>query len=228
MVPFRFFQKFKFFSRVSEVISSLSGVWFWKERKRHCTLVSMLEISVAFQVWVNDSHHRETLPVSSFKVCARCWDGHLPVIMPFQGDLHSVTHQGSDTEGCVADQDPLMGNIYSRAAYCVCEKAKAFLGLHHYFFCAALFFFSSFQSINLWLIFYGLPWWISGREPACQCKRLRFNPWVRMISWRKKLQLTPVFLPGKSHGQRSLADYSPRGCKRAGHNLATKQQYLTL
>lgn len=126
MVPFRFFQKFKFFSRVSEVISSLSGVWFWKERKRRCTLVSMLEVRVAFQVWVNDSHHRQTLPVSSFKVCARCWDGHLPVIMPLQGDLHSVTHQGRDTEGCVADQDPLMGNIYSRAAYCV---GQSFLGL---------------------------------------------------------------------------------------------------
>ena len=107
--------------------------------------------------------------------------------------------------------------------------AKAFLGLHHCFFCATLFFFSSFQGINLWLMFYGLPWWISGKELACQCKRLRFNPWVRMISWRKKLQLTPVFLPGKSHGQRSRAYYSPRGCKRAGHNLATKQQqYLTL
>ena len=34
----------------------------------------------------------------------------------------------------------------------------------------------------------------------------------------------PVFLPGKSHGQRSLADYSLWGCKRIGHNLADKQQ----
>ena len=34
---------------------------------------------------------------------------------------------------------------------------------------------------------------------------------------------TPVFLPGKLHGQRSLG-YSPWGCKRVGHNLATKQQ----
>ena len=36
-----------------------------------------------------------------------------------------------------------------------------------------------------------------------------FDPWVRKISWRRKWQPTPVFLPGKSHGQRSLADYSP-------------------
>ena len=35
---------------------------------------------------------------------------------------------------------------------------------------------------------------------------------------------TPVFLPGKSHGQRSLAGHSPWGGKRVGHNLVTKQQ----
>ena len=44
-------------------------------------------------------------------------------------------------------------------------------------------------------------------------KRRRFNPWVRKIPWRRKWQPTPVFLPGKSHGQRSLADYSPWGRK---------------
>ena len=38
-------------------------------------------------------------------------------------------------------------------------------------------------------------------------------PWVGKIPWRMKWQSTPVFLPGKSHGQGSLAGYSPRGCK---------------
>ena len=38
--------------------------------------------------------------------------------------------------------------------------------------------------------------------------------WVGKISWRRKWQPTPVFLPGKSHGQRILASYSPWGCKR--------------
>ena len=32
----------------------------------------------------------------------------------------------------------------------------------------------------------GLPWWLSGKESACQCRRLRFNPWVRKIPWRRK------------------------------------------
>ena len=36
-----------------------------------------------------------------------------------------------------------------------------------------------------------------------------FNPWVRKIPWKRKWQPTPVLLPGKSHGQRSLVDYSP-------------------
>ena len=49
--------------------------------------------------------------------------------------------------------------------------------------------------------------WLSGKEFACQCRRCGFSPWVRKIPWRRKWQPTPVFLPGKSHGQRSLVDY---------------------
>ena len=51
----------------------------------------------------------------------------------------------------------------------------------------------------------------AGKEPACQCKRGRFHPWVRKIPGRKKWQPTPVFLPGKSYEQRSLEGYSPWG-----------------
>ena len=42
-----------------------------------------------------------------------------------------------------------------------------------------------------------------------------FDPWVGKIPWRRKQQPTLVFLPGKSHGWRSLAGYSPWGCKEA-------------
>ena len=52
--------------------------------------------------------------------------------------------------------------------------------------------------------------------PAVACRH-RFDPWVEKIPWRKKWQPTPVFVPGKFHGQRSLVGYSPRGC-RVGHN----------
>ena len=52
----------------------------------------------------------------------------------------------------------------------------------------------------------------SGKESACRCRRCKrhgFDPWVRKIPWDGKWQPTPVFLPGKSHGQRSPAGYSP-------------------
>ena len=42
-----------------------------------------------------------------------------------------------------------------------------------------------------------------------------FNPWVGKISWRRKWQPTPVFLPGKSHGRRSLVGYSLWGHKES-------------
>ena len=47
----------------------------------------------------------------------------------------------------------------------------------------------------------------SGKEPTCLCRRCTrrtFNPWVANIPWRRAWKPTPVFLPGESHGQRSL------------------------
>jgi len=60
-----------------------------------------------------------------------------------------------------------------------------------------------------------LPRWHSARESTCQCRRLGFDPWIRKIPWKRKWQPIPVFLPGKSHGQRSLAGYSPWDCKES-------------
>ena len=55
----------------------------------------------------------------------------------------------------------------------------------------------------------------TGKEPACQYKRFRFSPWVGKIPCRRAWQPTPRFLPGESHGQRSLAGYRPWGCKES-------------
>ena len=68
--------------------------------------------------------------------------------------------------------------------------------------------------------FSGLSKWCRGKESTCYCWRHRrpgFNPWVRKICicQSRKQQPAPVFLPGKLCGQRSLADYSPRGCKES-------------
>ena len=64
----------------------------------------------------------------------------------------------------------------------------------------------------------GLPGGSEVKVSACvclQCGRPGFDSWVWKIFWRRKWQPTPVFLPGESHGQRSLAGCSPRGRKES-------------
>ena len=64
----------------------------------------------------------------------------------------------------------------------------------------------------------GFPGGVSGKEPSCQsrrCKTHGFNPQVRKIPWRRAWQPTPVLLPGKAQGQRSLIGYSPQRLKEA-------------
>ena len=59
---------------------------------------------------------------------------------------------------------------------------------------------------------WGFPGGTSGKELTRQCrscKRLRFDPWVRKIPWRRTWQPTQRFLTGESHGLRGLAGYSP-------------------
>ena len=58
-----------------------------------------------------------------------------------------------------------------------------------------------------------LPWQLRWLKICLQCRRPEFNPWVRKLPCRREWQPTPVFLPGKSHEQRSLVGYSPWGYK---------------
>ena len=59
------------------------------------------------------------------------------------------------------------------------------------------------------------------KDSTCQCSRCGFDPWVGKIPWRRKRQPTPVFLPGKLHGRRSLEGCRPWGHKRVGPNNCT-------
>ena len=71
---------------------------------------------------------------------------------------------------------------------------------------------------------WGFPGGASGKEPTCQSrrhKRLRFDPWVRKIPWRRAWQPTPVLLPGESQGQWSLVGYGPLGYKQLDTTEAT-------
>ena len=70
----------------------------------------------------------------------------------------------------------------------------------------------------LWKYLTCFPGGTSGKESTCQCrrhKRRRFNPCVREIPWSRIGQPTPVFLPGKFHGQWSLVGYRPWGHKQS-------------
>ena len=62
---------------------------------------------------------------------------------------------------------------------------------------------------------YQFCWWFRWWRTCLQWRRLEYNPWVRKIPWRRARQLTPVFLPGESHGQRSHAGFSPWGHKES-------------
>ena len=75
----------------------------------------------------------------------------------------------------------------------------------------------------LHLCYCGLYWWLRRLRILLQCRRHEFNPWVGKISWRRKWQPIPVFLPGKSHGQKSLVGYSPWCSKRLD-----RTEWLTL
>ena len=75
----------------------------------------------------------------------------------------------------------------------------------------------------------GFPGGSSGKESACECRRSRrccFGPWVGKMPWKRKWQPAPVFLPGESHGQRSLAGCSPWGRKESDTTEATQHAHM--
>ena len=72
------------------------------------------------------------------------------------------------------------------------------------------------------MIILGFPGGATIKESASQCRRYGFDPWVRKIPWRREWPPTPVLLPGKFHGQRSLESSNPWGC-RVKHNWTGTQ-----
>ena len=71
---------------------------------------------------------------------------------------------------------------------------------------------------NLYPEYGGFPGGSLVKNPPANAGNVRrpgFDPWVRKIPWRRAWQPTPAFLPGESHGQRSVAGYSPWGCKES-------------
>ena len=75
----------------------------------------------------------------------------------------------------------------------------------------------------------GFPGGASGKESACHYRRHRrhgLDLWVGKISWRRAGQLTPVFLSGESHGQRSLAGYIIHGVEESDMTEANEHAHM--
>ena len=67
------------------------------------------------------------------------------------------------------------------------------------------------------------------KNPPCRrCKIHGFHPWVGKTSWWRAWQPTPVFLPGKFHGQRSLVGYGPWGLSSHTHTRGGRDSSLSL
>ena len=78
----------------------------------------------------------------------------------------------------------------------------------------------SYLTFTCWILT-AYPGNASGKELICQCrrhKRYEFNPRVGKIPRRRKWQLTPIFLHGESHGQRSLEAIQSMGSQRVSHD----------
>ena len=73
-------------------------------------------------------------------------------------------------------------------------------------------------------IYTGVPRWLSGKEPACQCRRGDFDPHIRKSPWKRKWQLTPVFFAWEAPWTQVLGRLQSMGSQRVGHDLVIKQQ----
>ena len=71
-------------------------------------------------------------------------------------------------------------------------------------------------SVSYPLLSFGVKWaFVVAQMVKNQNEKPGFDPWVGKIPWKREQLPTPVFWPRKFHGQRSLAGYSPWGCKES-------------
>ena len=119
-------------------------------------------------------------------------------------------HTSAGTGSLFGENDILQFIVIRVSQLCDCTKDQC---LVHFVFLIGVF-----------------PGGASSKDPSVQCgrfKRRSMDPWVGKIPWRRRKWLpTPIFLPGKSHEQRSLVGYSPRGRKELDTTEASLLAYL--
>ena len=109
------------------------------------------------------------------------------------------------------------------SAFCRYRLVCRFISLCKWDYTVYAVFFNDFLQYNYVEIH---PCWLRQQRASLKCRRPGFDPWIRKIPWRRKWQPTPVFLPGKSHGWRSLVGYTPWG-HRVRHYWATNTHTRT-
>ena len=112
--------------------------------------------------------------------------------LPGSGAWWESFEQLSESELCC-----ILGLTWVRRA--CCKSLSVFARLIFFLLC---------NRGEMHIIEIGMTWWLRPYRFCLQCRRCGFDPCVKKIPWRKEWQPTPVFLPGKFHGQRSLAGYT--------------------
>ena len=110
-------------------------------------------------------------------------------------------------------------DVYNKNYFCVCDRMASYWTFSFFQFGIV-----SLTSSYLQELIIGLLWWISGKESACQCRRHRFDPWVRKIPWRRKWQPTPVSFAWEIPWTEDSGGLQSMGLKRVGHDLVTEHQ----
>ena len=140
--------------------------------------------------------------------------------------------KASSPAECPGDSGPGIYPVAPQTEWCITSQRSPFFILDHrcsknleVYCLKPICFLEKFLIRTMYLIQWASQWvLVVKKEPTCQCRRHstgRFNPWVWMIPWRRAWQPTPVFLPGKFHGQRSLVGYSRWGGKESDMTEAT-------
>ena len=123
-------------------------------------------------------------------------------MMDWRQGMTPLPSGASGVPGCFLSLFPWRDMIqWVKGYYSPADKTLVYFLYHQYFS-------ASFQNFEIEKYYYNFPGGLDGKV-CLQCGRPGFNPWARKNTWRRKWQPTPVFLRGKSHGQRSLVGYSP-------------------
>ena len=113
------------------------------------------------------------------------------------GNLHGIS---SYIERLVSTLGQISGKLLIRvnkdSNFIALPLISSYYWIYYLFLCA---------EICVYFLFYFTEVWLRWSRICLQCRRPGFNPLVRQIPWRREWLSTPVFLPGESHGQRSLA-----------------------